>query len=132
MSEQPISVAIIEDHALVREGLVALLSDQKGITVVGEAANGKAGLKLLEKISPDILLLDLILPTMHGFEVLRRIGKRVKAIAISMRADDIFVAEAIKAGASGYLTKEATSSELIQAIDTVAKGRRYLGKVLNQ
>lgn len=132
MSSQVISVAIIEDHALVREGLIAILSGEKRIKVVGEAANGRSGLKLLETISPDIVLLDLILPTMHGFEVLRRVKKQVKAIALSMRADDIFVAEAIRSGASGYLTKEATSSELVQAIDTVAKGKRYLGKVLNQ
>ena len=128
----PIAVAVVEDHNLVREGLIAVLSEASSVKVVGEARDGKSALKLVEKCSPDVLLLDLILPCLHGLEVIRKVHQTTKVIGLSMRADDAFVAEAIYSGASGYVVKEACFTELIEAITTVHKGERYLSPLLNQ
>ncbi len=128
----PITVALVEDHSLVREGLVSLLAGEPGIKVVGEASDGKGAIKLVQKTQPDVLLLDLILPRMHGFDVLRKVHTETKVIAISMRADDAFVAEALQIGARGYIVKEATCAELVDAINEVAAGHQYISPLLNQ
>src|SRR5688572_32236281 len=116
-----VSIVIIEDHTLVREGLKALLRDRPDFKIVGEASEGKQGLKLVEKHKPDLVLLDLILPGLHGLEVLRKIRKFSKVIAVSMRSDEAFVAEAFANGVAGYVIKEDSFTELMDAVHAVLK-----------
>ncbi len=125
------SILIVEDHTLFREGLKSLLQGQKELNVVGEAGEGREAIKLAEKFKPDLVLLDLILPGMHGLEVLRKLQKLTKVLAVSMRIDDLFVAEALNSGAAGYVVKEDSFSELLIAIQAVFKGQRYLSRKLD-
>jgi DNA-binding NarL/FixJ family response regulator len=126
-----VSIVMIEDHTLVREGLKALLRDRTDLKIVGEASEGKQGLKLVERHKPDVVLLDLILPGLHGLEVLRKARKHSKVVAISMRSDEAFVAEAFVNGVSGYVIKEDSSDELIDALHTVIKGQRFISRKLD-
>ena len=126
-----VSILIIEDHTLFREGLKSLLKSRSELQIVGEAADGKEGLRLAEKLKPELILLDLVLPGMHGLDVLRRLQKTFKVLALSMRIDDLFVAEALKSGALGYVVKEDSFDELLQAIQVVLKGQRYISRQLD-
>jgi two-component system, NarL family, response regulator NreC len=125
------TILIIEDHTLFREGLKSLLQGRKEYQIVGEASDGRDGIRLAEKLQPDLVLLDLILPGMHGLEVIRKLQKSTKVLAVSMRIDDLFVAEALKSGAAGYVVKEDSFSELVTAIQAVLKGQRYLSQKLD-
>ena len=127
-----VTIVVIEDHALVREGLRALLREHPHLKIVGEASEGKHGLKLVEKLKPDLVLLDLILPGLHGLEVLRKARRFSKVLAISMRSDDAFVAEAVVNGALGYIVKEDSFSELMDAVHAALKGQRFLSRRLDQ
>jgi DNA-binding NarL/FixJ family response regulator len=127
-----VSIVIIEDHTLVREGLKALLRERPDLKVVGEASEGKQGLKLVERHKPDLVLLDLILPGLHGLEVLRKIRKFSKVLAVSMRSDEAFVAEAFANGVAGYVIKEDSFAELIDALHAVLKGQRFMSRKLDQ
>lgn len=127
-----INIAIVDDHQLFRDGLYSLLSKNDGIEVVA-SANG--GLELLEMLSsgirPDIVLLDLNMPEMDGFEVLKKLKKgypEVKTIALSMHDDGNYIVKCIRNGAHGYLLKNTDEDELIMAIRTVLRGRKYFNK----
>lgn len=125
------NILIIEDHALFRDGLKSLLQTRSDLRLVGEASDGKEGIRLTEKLKPELVLLDLILPGMHGLQVLRKLQKTTKVLAVSMRIDELFVAEALKSGALGYVVKEDSFTELLQAIQSVQKGQRYLSRKLD-
>jgi DNA-binding NarL/FixJ family response regulator len=127
-----VSIVIIEDHTLVREGLKALLGDRPDVKIVGEASDGKQGLKLVERHRPDLVLLDMVLPGLHGLEVLRKIRRFSKVLALSMRSDEAFVAEAFLNGAAGYVIKEDSFTELVDAIHAVLKGQRFVSRKLDQ
>ncbi len=125
------SILIIEDHTLFREGLKSLLQTRSNLKLIGEAADGKEGIRLAEKLKPDLVLLDLMLPGMHGLQVVRKLDKAAKVLAVSMRIDELFVAEALNSGADGYVIKEDSFAELLQAIDAVLKGHGYLSQKLD-
>lgn len=127
-----VSIVIIEDHTLLREGLKALLRGQADFKIVGEASEGKQGLKLVEKQKPDLVLLDLVLPGVHGLEVLRKIRRYSKVLAMSMRSDEAFVAEAFLNGVAGYVIKEDSFTELMDALHAVLKGQRFMSRKLDQ
>ena len=127
-----VTIVIIEDHTLVREGLKALLRERSDFKVVGETSDGKHGLRLVEKYKPDLVLLDLILPGLHGLELLRKVRRFSKALAISMRSDEAFVAEAFANGVSGYVLKEDSFTELVDALHTILKGERFISRRLDQ
>ena len=123
---------MIEDHTLVREGLKALLRECPDLKIVGEASEGKQGLKLVERHKPDLVLLDLILPGLHGLEVLRKARRHSKVVAVSMRSDEAFVAEAFVNGVAGYVIKEDSFNELVDALQAVLKGQRFMSRRLDQ
>ena len=127
------TIVLAEDHNLVREGLKHLLRQEKTLQLVGEAADGIKALELVETLQPDLLLLDLMIPRMHGLEVIRRVRKDrdTKVIVVSMHSDEPYVVEAIRNGASGYVLKDSTSAELLHAIRAVAAGNRYLSPALS-
>ena len=124
-----IRVLIVDDHALVRDGIRALLSLIADIEVVGEAANGKEALEKAEELAPDVVLMDLAMPIMSGLEATRRIRKefpRIKVLAVTQYDDSEYVIPVIEAGASGFVTKMVAFSELASAIQTVYRGDSFL------
>jgi DNA-binding NarL/FixJ family response regulator len=122
------TIILADDHNLVREGLKRLLAEEKSFKLVGEARDGLEATQMVEKLHPDILLLDLMLPRLHGLEVIRQVRKETatQVIVVSMYSDEPYVMEAFRNGAMGYVLKDSTSAELLNAIRTVKAGNRYL------
>jgi DNA-binding NarL/FixJ family response regulator len=123
-----IQVLLADDHTLVRAGVRRILESQAGFRVVGEVADGRAALAELGKHRVDVLILDLSMPGMDGFEVLRRlrgISPGTKTLVLSMHADPEYVARAVREGADGYLLKDSAVQELVAAIEAVRAGRAY-------
>jgi DNA-binding NarL/FixJ family response regulator len=127
------TIILAEDHNLVREGLKHLLRNDKTLKLVGEAEDGLKALELVEAFKPDILLLDLMIPRLHGLEVIRQVQKfrHTKVIVVSMHSDEPYVLEAFRNGALGYVLKDSTPGELLQAIRLVANGSRFLSPALS-
>ena len=122
------TIVIAEDHHIVRDGLKALLASEESFSLVGEAADGLTAIDLVAKHQPDILLLDLMIPRLHGLEVAARVHrefKNTKVVILSMHADEPYVAEALRNGASGYVVKDSMVN-LVEAVKSVAAGQRYL------
>src|SRR4051794_17529757 len=118
-----IKVAIAEDHRLVREGLKALLTADGTLELVGEASDGLQAVETVERQKPDVLLLDLRMPRLHGLEVIRQIKpNKTKVVIVSMHSDEPYLVEAVKCGVRGYVLKDSPPAELIQAIKAVAGG----------
>lgn len=126
---QPIRVLIVDDHAIVREGLQTLLGEVRHIRVVGQAANGREALTQVQAYQPDVILMDLVMPEMDGIEATRQIGQaapKCRVLALTSFADDRHVQEAIQAGAIGYLLKDILQAELVRAIETAVLGQPTL------
>ena len=126
---EPIRVLIVDDHAIVREGLRTLLSEEPGIEVVGEAANGVEALVSATRLQPDVILMDLVMPEMDGLEatkLIREGGSASRILVLTSFADDQRVRAAIRAGAIGYLLKDVLKDDLLHAIRTAAQGRPAL------
>lgn len=122
------TIVIAEDHHIVREGLKALLAAEESFSLVGETADGLKAIDLVEQHKPDILLLDLMIPRLHGLEGAARVHrehKQTKVVILSMHADESYVVEALRHGAMGYVLKDSMV-DLVEAIKTVAAGQRYL------
>lgn len=133
MSSFRIRVVIAEDHDLVREGLKMLLQAEPAIEVVAEAADGLRTVQILEELKPDVLLLDLRIPRLHGLEVLRQIqDQKTRVIIVTMHSDEPYIIEALRNGASGYVLKDCQPRILIEAIRTVAAGGEFLCEPLRQ
>jgi len=117
---------------MVREGLKHLLAAETDLKLVGEAGDGMRAVELVEKLKPQILLLDLMIPRLHGLEVIRQLRHQndTKIIVVSMHSDEPYVIEALKTGAVGYVLKDSPPSELIEAIHAVAKGNLFISPVL--
>src|SRR5436190_13524218 len=126
------TIVLAEDHNLVREGLKYLLRSDKTLKLLGDAQDGLTAVDLVERLNPDLLLVDLMIPRLHGLEVIRQVKKRghTKVIVVSMHSDPPYVNEALRNGASGYVLKDSTSAELLEAIRTVAAGGRFVSAVL--
>ncbi|MDC1227323.1 response regulator transcription factor, partial [Algibacter sp.] len=123
-----IKVVLADDHVLVRDGIKALLEDQKGITVIDEASNGIEALEVINQNKPDILIVDIRMPEMNGIEVVREMSKSykdVKTLVLSMHDSEEYVVQAIQAGADGYLLKGASKEEFLKALNKVASGGKY-------
>ena len=123
-----IKVVLADDHVLVRDGIKALLEDQKGITVIDEASNGIEALEVINQNKPDILIVDIRMPEMNGIQVVREMSKSykdVKTLVLSMHDSEEYVVQAIQAGADGYLLKGASKEEFLKALNKVASGGKY-------
>lgn len=121
-----ITVLLADDHNVVRQGLHSLIDSQADLKVVGEASTGQETLQLVQELKPDVLVLDLMMPGLNGLEVTRQVWRQTHVLILSMHANEAYVIEALKKGASGYLLKDTTAIELAQAIRMVAAGQRYL------
>ncbi len=123
-----VKVLVADDHQILREGLVTLLG-KAGLTVVGEAADGRTVVRLARELKPNVVIMDIAMPELNGIEATRQIVADVpgiKIIALSMHADKHFVRGMLQAGASGYLLKHCASQELVQAIRSVQNQQVYL------
>ena len=124
-----IDIILADDHELFVEGLKNILSQEENLRIVGLARTGQAALDLVLKHHPNIVIMDVTMPVMNGIEATKRIHASmpdIKILALSMHADKRFIAEIIKAGASGYALKEGSSAEFIEAIHIVVSGETYL------
>ena len=124
-----IKVFIADDHVIVREGLKQMLSEENGIAVVGEAANGNEVLKLLRELTVDVLMTDLSMPGRGGIDLIKQVKSEFPKLAIlvlSMHKEKQYAVRAIKAGALGYVTKEAAPAQMVNAIRKVAEGGMYI------
>jgi DNA-binding NarL/FixJ family response regulator len=124
-----IRVLIADDHAMVREGLRALIAQQKDMTVVGEAGNGREAIRLARKLLPDVIIMDISMPDLNGIDataIIKSETPRVRVIALSMHSDRRFVSGMLKSGASGYLLKDCVFQELTAAIRAAADNEHYL------
>lgn len=128
-----IKILIADDHAIVREGLKQILSDTKDMTVAGEAATAREALSLSARRSFDVVLLDISMPGGGGLEVLKQLKShkpRLPVLVLSMYPEEQYALRVLKAGASGYLSKEGAPGELIQAVRKVAQGMKYISPSL--
>lgn len=128
-----IRTLIVDDHAIVREGLRRILGEATGIEVGGEAENGVEALKMMRKENWDIVLLDISMPEKNGIDTLKQImdeNKNAKVLILSMYPEDQHAVRLLKAGASGYLTKETAPEQLVDAIRKVVAGKKYISPVL--
>ncbi len=130
-----IKILIADDHQLFREGLVNLLSDAEEIEIVAQAENGKEAIELAKQFNPDIVIMDIGMPVMKGVEATRILSKEkpeIKVIALSMHADSQYIKEMLEAGAFGYVFKNCTYDQLIEAIQNVYGGKKHLGEEITE
>ncbi len=124
-----IRILLADDHAITREGLRSLIEKQSDMEVIGEAQDGRQAVDLARKLQPDIVITDISMPNLNGVDATRQIiheNPKIKVIALSVHSNRAFVADMLKAGASGYVLKECTFDELVEAIRTVIDGGVYL------
>lgn len=124
-----IKIVLAEDHKITREGLVNMLKGQPGMEVVGEAGNGREAIQLARELSPDLVIMDVTMPSLNGIDATRIITStppNIRVIALSMYSDKQFVQGMMQAGASGYLLKDCAFDELVHAVRAVFKGDTYL------
>jgi len=122
-------IILADDHAIVREGLRSMLENELNMIVLAQAESGRTAIDLAVKLRPDIVIMDISMPDLNGIEATQRIvaeAEGVRVIALSMHSDKRYVAEMLKAGASGYLLKHSALDELERAIQTVLSGRTYV------
>ena len=122
-------IVLADDHAVVREGLKALVNAQPDMRVVGEADNGEAAWRAARELAPDVLVVDLSMPTLGGAEattLIRRDCPNVKVLALTVHEEQLYLTQLLRAGASGYVLKRAASAELVRAVRTVARGEIYI------
>jgi len=126
---------IADDHKIMREGLKALITKETGMSVVGEAEDGKTAVSEAARLVPNVVVIDVAMPGLNGIEAARKIAKgnpRTKIIALSGHADQHLVREMLKAGASGYVLKHRAYEELLNAVNEVMKGKTYLSPEVTQ
>ena len=124
-----IRVLLADDHAVVREGLKALINAQPGMEVVGEAADGPVAVELTSELDPDVVVVDVSMPGLNGAQVTARLRKTCpdrKVLALTVHEDKSYLRLLLEAGAAGYVLKRAAAAELVQAIRAVAAGGTYL------
>ncbi|KRT70006.1 MAG: two component LuxR family transcriptional regulator [candidate division NC10 bacterium CSP1-5] len=127
-------VLIADDHPLIRQGLRTLL-EQHGFTVIGEAADGREATQLAQELEPDVAVLDLAMPLLNGLDAAREItraSRRTKTIVVTVHTADQYVLAALQAGVRGYVLKSQAIAELVQAIQEVMRGGRYLSPGISE
>ena len=128
-------ILIVEDHTILREGLKALLATNPDIEIAGEAEDGREAIWLVEKLNPDMVLMDLSMPRMDGIQAIREIKKRwpkKRVLALTAHKTEEYVLTTLQAGADGYLLKDSTYQEMMNAVKSVLSGKRYLSPSISE
>jgi len=126
---EKIRILLADDHPLVRQGFKMILAAQPDMEIVGEAGNGREALESAGQLQPDVVVMDVAMPELNGIEATRRladVSPRTRVLALSMHKDSVYVREILRAGARGYLLKDAIASDLLAAVRAVARGEGYL------
>jgi two-component system response regulator NreC len=129
------TIVLADDHRIVRQGLRALLEAEADFSLVGETGDGLEAVRLAERLRPDVVVLDLMMPSINGLEATRQIRNccpKTHVVILSMHADEAYVLEALKNGASGYVLKDSSADDLARAVRGVVAGRRYLSAPLSE
>jgi len=128
-----IKVCVVDDHAVVREGLKRIISENPGMAVTAEAGDGHEALKVIQSEPCDVVLLDITMPNKSGLDVLKQLhtdAPKLPVLVLSMHAEDQYAVRVLRAGAAGYLTKESAPAKLVQAIRKVVRGGKYVSATL--
>ncbi len=134
MAEKLTRILLADDHQVVRRGFGLILSAQPGWEIVGEAANGREAVELTERLQPDLVVMDVSMPELNGIEATRRIAEfapRCRILALSMHRDAVYVREILRAGAHGYLLKDASDQDLVDAVRAISNGQGYLSPAVS-
>ncbi|HLH20779.1 MAG TPA: response regulator transcription factor [Bryobacteraceae bacterium] len=129
-----IRILLADDHAVVRQGFKMILGAQPEMEIVGEAGNGREAVEAAEKLRPDVVVMDVAMPELNGIEATRRIvqsSPHTRILALSMHKDAVYVREVLRAGARGYLLKDAPAGDLLSAVRAVASGEGYLSPAVS-
>jgi DNA-binding NarL/FixJ family response regulator len=129
VSSRKTRILLADDHSVVRRGFALILSREPDQEIVGEARNGREAVELAEKLQPDVVVIDVSMPELNGIEATRRISDRcprTRVLALSMHRDAVYVREILRAGARGYLVKDADDDTFLSAVRAVARGEAYL------
>jgi DNA-binding NarL/FixJ family response regulator len=129
------TIVLADDHHVVRQGLRVLLEGQPDFQLVGEAGDGLEAVQLTERLKPDVLIIDLMMPSLNGLEATRQLGQRsphTRVVILSMHANEAYVLEALRNGAAGYVLKDSSAADLVHAVREVVAGRRYLSSPLSE
>jgi len=135
MTDRTINIFLADDHTIVRQGLAKLIEAEPNFKVIGEAQNGRQAVSQVERLNPDIVIMDIAMPLLNGIEATRQIKKlcpQTKVIILSMHSHDRYISELISIGASGYLLKDSTGAEIIKAISAAMKGDVYLSPSISR
>ena len=133
--ENKLRIVLADDHTILREGLRALLSADPNFDIVGEAEDGRAAVRCVEKLEPNLLLMDLSMPRMSGMDAISEIKRRyseTKIIALTVHKTEEYLLTTLQAGVDGYVLKDATHDELVMAIHNVMAGKRYLSPGISE
>ncbi len=128
-------VILADDHAIVRQGLRSLLESKARVEVVGEVADGRSAVELAEKLSPDVVIMDIAMPGLNGLEAISQLKEKMpqtRVIVLSMHTEDIYVFRALRAGASGYVIKGSAYDELALALQAIQKNETFLSSAVSQ
>jgi DNA-binding NarL/FixJ family response regulator len=131
----PIRILLADDHAVVRDGVRALLEKQPDMTVVAEAADGREAAQLAAEHLPDVVVMDIGMPNLNGIDATRRIlaaNPQTAVVILSMHQDESYVLRSLKAGAMGYLLKDSLRSDILEAIRAVVQGRSFLTRKISR
>ena len=129
------TIVLADDHPVVRGGMRSLLAAERDCSVVGEAGDGLTAVQLVERLQPDLLIVDLMMPGLNGLDVTRQArarSPRTRVIILSMHSNEAYVVEAWRSGVAGYVLKDSGSGDLVRAVREVAAGRRYLSPPLSE
>jgi two-component system response regulator NreC len=130
-----IRILLADDHTMVRQGFRMILAAQPDMEIVGEAGNGREAVDLAERLQPDLVVMDVAMPELNGIEATRRIADsapRARVLALSMYKDSVYVREILRAGARGFLLKDAIDRDLLAAVRAVASGEGYLSPAVSE
>lgn len=130
---EKVKIVLADDHTVVREGFRSLLQEEKSFEIVGEAENGQDAVRMVKRMEPDVVVLDIAMPILNGVQATHQIQKfnsRIKILILSMYKDEEYVREVFHAGAAGYILKQTSGSELIRAIKEVKRGNAYLSPTI--
>src|SRR5262245_5070870 len=129
------AIVLAESHRLMRQGLLALLNEEKDFRVIGETGDGLEAVRLVERLRPDVLVVDLMMPSINGLEIIRQVRKGspgTRVVVLSTHRNEAYVWEALKNGAVGYVLKDSSAADLAKAVREAFAGRHYLSPPLSE